>query len=306
MSDVYDVAIIGGGMTGLSASIYTCRAQLKTVVLERTLMGGQIINTDEIENYPGFPKVTGVDLITAIEAQASRFGVEYAFEEVLALDVKRSPMIVRTDGNEIRAHSIIVASGGDHVKLGVPGEKELEARGVSYCATCDGNFFTNKEVAVVGGGDSALQEGLYLTQMCSKVTLIHRRDQLRASKILQERASSNPKINFVWDTVVESINGNGSVNSLALRNLKSEKESDLAVSGVFIYIGFRPNTRAFEGVLDMDAGGHIKGDLNMATNVPGVFAAGDIRWKSTRQLANAAGDGVTAALAAYEFLQGHS
>ena len=310
MSDVYDVVIIGGGITGLSAGIYTTRAKLKTVLVERSVFGGQIINADVIENYPGFPNgVTGIDLVTTTEEQASKFGLDYAFGEVTGIEVGRQPLVVRTADEEFQTRAIIVSSGGDHVKLGVPGEKELEAKGVSYCATCDGNFFTGQPVAVIGGGDSALDEGLYLTRMCEKVTVIHRRDTLRAAQVLQERALANPKIEFIWDTVVESINGNGKgngngqVGSLTLRNVKTGDQSELIASGVFIYVGFKPNSSPFQGVLDMDAGGHVKVDLMMRTNVPGVFAAGDIRWQSTRQLANAAGDGVTAAIAAYEYLE---
>ncbi len=304
MSDVHDVVIIGGGITGLSAGIYTVRAKLKTVLVERTIFGGQIVNTDIIENYPGFPDgITGVDLATSVEEQASKAGLDYAFGEVTSIDVGTQPLVVRTEDEEFQTRSIIATTGGDHVKLGVPGEAELEAKGVSYCATCDGNFFTGQQVAVVGGGDSALDEGLYLTRMCEKVTVIHRRDSLRAAPFLQERAFANPKMEFVWDTVVESINGNGKVESLTLRNVKTGERREFETAGVFIYVGFKPNSGPFEGVLDMDEGGHIKVDLMMRTNVPGVFAAGDLRWQSTRQLANAAGDGVTAAIAAYQYLE---
>ena len=304
MSDVHDVVIIGAGFTGLSAGIYTMRSRLKTILLEQSFMGGQIINTDIIENYPGFPNgITGTDLIAATEEQASKFGLDYAFNPVTGIDVSRRPMVVKTEDEEFETRSIIIATGGKHVKLGAPGEDELEAKGVSYCATCDGNFFTDQEVTVVGGGDSAIEEGIYLTRMCSKVTVVHRRDKLRASQILQERAFENPKMEFVWDTVVDSINGNGSVSSVSLRNLKTEEKREMPTSGVFIYVGFHPATKAFEGTIPMDGGGHIKVDLMMATEVPGVFAAGDCRWHSTRQLANAAGDGVTAAIAAYEWLQ---
>ncbi len=304
MSTVHDLVIIGGGTAGLSAGLYAARAKMKTILLERVFIGGQIVNTGIIENYPGFPKgITGPELVAALEEQASSAGLEYAFGEVTDIDVNRRPYVVRTDAEEYQARTIIVAGGGDHVKLGVPGEETLEARGVSYCATCDGNFFAGKDVAVVGGGDSALDESLYLTRICSKVTLIHRRDQLRAQKVLQERAMASPKMQFLWDTVVESINGKEKVESLTLRNLKTSARRELPTAAVFIYVGFKPNTKPYEGVLDLDAGGHIKVDLMMRTNVPGVFAAGDVRWQSTRQLANAAGDGVTAALAACEYLQ---
>ncbi|MSQ26378.1 MAG: thioredoxin-disulfide reductase [Dehalococcoidia bacterium] len=304
MTQTHDVVIIGGGVAGLSAGLYTVRAKLDTLLIERTVMGGQIINSEAIENYPGFPHgVNGVELVAAIEEQASKFGLQYGFGEVTALDVSKRPFVIRTEEEEHRARSVIIAAGGDHVKLGVPGEQEYEAKGVSYCATCDGNFFTGQEVVVVGGGDSAVEEAVYLTRMCTKVTVVHRRDQLRAAKILQERAFANPKVEFVWNTVVEEIQGNGSVSGVALRNLKTEEKRRLPATGVFVYVGFNPNSRPFQGVVPMDAGGHIKVDLMMHTEIPGVFAVGDIRWKSTKQLANAAGDGVTAALAAYEYLE---
>jgi len=304
VSDVYDLVIIGGGAAGLSAGLYAARARMKTVLVERVFMGGQIVNTGTIENYPGFPKgIAGPELAAAFEEQASNAGLEYTFGEVTGIDVTRRPMAVRTESEELLARSIIITAGGDHLKLGVPGEAELEARGVSYCATCDGNFFAGQEVAVIGGGDTAMDEGLYLAQICSKVTVIHRRDQLRAAKVLQERAFANPRIQFIWDTTVERIEGDGKVAGLALKNVKTGERRQMPVAGVFVAIGFVPNSRPFQGVVDLDAGGHIKVDLLMRTSVPGVFAAGDVRWQSMRQLASAAGDGVTAALAAYEYLQ---
>ena len=305
MTDIQDVVIIGGGTAGLSAGLYATRARLKTVLLEKVFAGGQIINADMIENFPGFPNgISGADLVTAIEEQASKYGLEYAFGEVASLDVQSRPMVVRTEDEEFQARSIIIATGSEHAKLGVPGEQEHEGRGVSTCATCDGPFYADKEVAVIGGGDSAIDEGLYLTGICSKVKVVHHKDRLQASKILQERGFENPKIEFLWDTVVESINGGEQgVHGITVRELKTEEKRELSVAGVFIYIGMLPSTQPFQGVVPMDAGGHIKVDLKMATEVPGVFAAGDCRWQSTRQLANCAGDGVTAALAAFEYLQ---
>jgi thioredoxin reductase (NADPH) len=303
VSDVNDVVIIGGGVTGLSAGLYAMRSKLKTTLVERMITGGQIINADVIENYPGFPNgISGPDLVAAVEEQASKFGLDYGFGEVTQIDASRRPMVVRTEDEEYQARAIIIAGGGDHVKLGVPGEEEFEARGVSYCATCDGNFFIDQEVAVVGGGDSAVEDADYLTRICSKVTLIHRRDRLRASPILQERFFQNPKVELLGDTVIDAIKGDGQVHSLSLHNVKTEEKRDLTTAAIFVYIGFNPASAPYQGLLDMDSGGHIKVDLKMATNVPGIFAAGDIRWQSTRQLANAAGDGVTAALAAYEYL----
>ena len=304
MAEVYDVVIVGGGAAGLSAGIYAARARLKTVILERTALGGQIINTDVIENYPGFPQgITGPELIDAMQGQAGKYGLEYAFGEVMGLDVTQRPMIVRTEDNQLMTRTVIVSTGGDRNKLGVPGEEEFDGRGVSHCATCDGYFFADQTVTVVGGGDSAIDEGLYLTQMCSKVIVVHRRDKLRASNVLQERALENPKMAFIFDTVVDSITGIEVVESLILRNLKTEERRELATAGVFINIGFHPSTRPFQGVIPMDTGGHLKVDLNMATEVPGVFAAGDCRWRSTRQLVNCASDGVTAALSAYSYLE---
>ena len=304
MSGVYDVVVLGGGVTGLSASMYSVRAGLKTLLLEQSMLGGQIINADVIENYPGFPQgITGPDLVMALEEQASKFGLEYAFGEVLGLDVQRRPMAVRTEGDEFLARAIIISTGGERNKLGVPGEEEFEGRGVSHCATCDGYFFAEQEVVVVGGGDSAIDEGLYLTQICSKVTVVHRRDQLRASNILQQRAFQNPKMSFLFDTAVESIGGDEAVRGVGLRNLKTEERRELATAGVFIYVGYHPSTRPFRDVIPMDGGGHLKVDLGMATEVPGVFAAGDCRWHSARQLVSGAGDGVTAALSAYAYLE---
>lgn len=305
MSDVHDVVIVGGGTAGLSAGLYTTRNRMSTILVEKVFAGGQIINADMIENYPGFPDgILGATLVTSIEQQASSYGLEYGFGEVVSLDVGSSPMVVKTEDENFPARAIIIATGSDHAKLGVPGEEDYHGRGVSFCATCDGAFFSDKEIALVGGGDSAMDEGIYLTGLCSKVTVVHRSDALQASRILQERARENPKMEFVWDTVVQSINGDADgVSSVTIRNLKTEEKRDLQVAGIFPYVGMLPNTQAFQGIVPMDSGGHIKVDLKMATEVPGVYAAGDCRWQSTRQLANCAGDGVTAAIAAYEWLQ---
>ncbi len=298
----YDVVIIGGGVTGLSAGLYTVRAKLNTILLERAIAGGQIINTDLVENYPGFADgIKGFELVMNLEAQASKFGLQFEYAEVESLDATKRPIVVHTAEGDYQAKAVIIATGGEHNKLGVPGEKEYEAKGVSYCATCDGNFYTNKEVVVVGGGDAAIDEGLYLTRMCKKVTVVHRRHELRASKILQERAFNQPKMTFVWDTVVESINGNSEVESLTLKSLKTGEVSKLPAAGVFVYIGYHPSTAFLKG-MPLDGGGHVKVDINMATEVPGVFAAGDCRWHSVRQLASSTGDGVTAAINAYKYI----
>ena len=304
MSDVYDLAIIGSGFTGLSAGVQATRMRMKTILIEQMIMGGQILNTDLVENYPGFPKgVSGMDLITGAEEQASNAGLEYGFGAVTGIDASKQPIELLGDGERWLAKTVIIAAGGEHRKLGVPGESELEGRGVSHCATCDGMFFQDQAVAVIGGGDSAMDEGLYLTKMCSKVYIISRDEEFTGLKILSERVAENPKIEVIHDTVVDSINGDGSVTSLTLRDVKTEEKRELEVSGIFAYIGADPATAPFAAAVPTDGGGHVKVDLRMATEVPGVFAAGECRWQSTRQLANSAGDGVTAAIAAYEWLQ---
>ncbi len=305
MSKVYDVVIIGGGATGLSACIYTLRYGLSTLLVEGTVFGGQIINADAIENFPGFPQgIMGPDLVAALQEQASDLGVEYGFGQAQGLDVQAQPMAVRTESDEFLARSVIIATGGERNRLEIPGEEEYEGRGVSTCATCDGYFFADREVAVVGGGDTALDEALYLTNICSRVTLAHRRDRLTASAILQERALQNPKLDIRCNTVVESIYGDEVVQGVALRDLKTGQSQDMPVAGVFVCVGYHPNTSPFIGAVPMDDGGHIKVDLRMATEVPGVFAAGDCRWHSARQLGSGAGDGITAALSAYAYLNG--
>ena len=305
MSDkpLYDVVIIGGGAAGLSAALYSVRAMLKTAVLEKFAPGGQILYTGEIENYPGFPQgIDGPELSRLYEEQARRFGAEIVLDTVQSMDaagpVKR---VVGTEG-EYTARAVIIASGGEHNKLGVPGEEEYAGRGVSYCATCDGNFFREMEVAVVGGGDSAIDEGLYLTRMVKQVTVIHRRDQLRASRLLQQRAFENPKMGFLWNTEVQEIRGNGEVDRLLLKDLKEDKPIELSAAGVFVYIGFHPNSEYLKGAVEMDNGGHVVTNLRMESSVPGVFAAGDVRQHSDRQLGSAVGDGIVAALSAYRYI----
>ncbi len=303
----YDVIIIGGGAAGLAASIYAVRAMLKTLVIEKKAVGGQILLTGEIENYPGFPEpVDGPELAALYEKQAARFGVEFEYDTVTSLDVAGSVKRVVCEDGAYTSKAVIIASGGEHNKLGVPGEVEYWGKGVSYCATCDGNFFRGMDVAVIGGGDAAMDEGLYLTRMTSKVTVVHRRDALRASKILQRRAFDNPKMEFVWDTVVEKIEGNGEVDAMTLKNLKTGEASRVPVQGVFIFIGFHPVNDFMQGAVELDNAGHVVANLQMETSVPGVFAAGDVRQFSDRQLANAVGDGVAAALAAYRYIEGQA
>jgi len=303
----YDVIIIGGGAAGLAASIYAVRAMLKTLVIEKKAVGGQILLTGEIENYPGFPEpVDGPELAALYEKQAARFGVEFEYDTVTSLDVAGEVKRVVCEDGAYTSKAVIIASGGEHNKLGVPGEVEYWGKGVSYCATCDGNFFRGMDVAVIGGGDAAMDEGLYLTRMTSKVTVVHRRAALRASKILQRRAFDNPKMEFVWDTVVEKIEGNGEVDAMTLKNLKTGEASRVPVQGVFIFIGFHPVNDFMQGAVELDNAGHVVANLQMETSVPGVFAAGDVRQFSDRQLANAVGDGVAAALAAYRYIEGQA
>jgi thioredoxin reductase (NADPH) len=298
----YDVIIIGGGAAGLSAAVYSTRAMLNTLVLERLGLGGQILLTGEIENYPGFPDGIGGPQLAALYAQqAERFGAKFEYDTVERLDVTGPVKQVVGTGGEYTAKTVIIATGGEHNKLGVPGEEEFAGRGVSYCATCDGNFFRDMDVVVVGGGDAALDEGLYLTRMVNGITVVHRRDQLRASPILQKRAFADPKVNFVWDTVVDEIQGNGMVDKVVLKNVKDGTTSVKPAQGVFIYIGFHPVSEFLKGAVDMDIGGHVVANLQMETSTPGVFVAGDVRQFSDRQLGNAVGDGITAALSAYRY-----
>ena len=304
MDKQYDVVIVGAGPTGMTAAIYAGRSRLKTLLIERLTPGGQIATTSTVENYPGFPQgIEGPDLSEAMLAQAMKYDVEMAFTEVHGISLDGVDRTLHTDDGDVTSKVLIVTAGADHARLGVPGEMEYMGKGVSNCAVCDAAFFVDSPVAVVGGGDAALDEGLFLTRYASKVTVIHRRNELRAGKILQERAFANPKMEFQWDTVVERINGNGVVNSVSLKNAKAGSTSTLEVEGVFIYIGLTPNSNFLEGLLPMDNAGHIVANAWMETKVPGIYAAGDVRQKAARQVVSAAGDGATAALAARRYLQ---
>lgn len=308
MGPLYDVVIIGGGAAGLTAALYAARAKMKTLVLERAVWGGQIAYTGLVENYPGFPEgVLGPDLSMWMYEQAVKSGAEAQMVEVTGLRVDGPVRVVETVEGDYRAKSVIIASGGEHRKLGVPGEEEYSARGVSYCAVCDGAFFRNQEVVVVGGGNAAIDEGLYLTRLASKVRVIHRRDQLRATPVLQERAFATPNMEFIWNTVVEEIVGDGQeVTGVKVRNVLTNERSLIPTSGVFIYIGFDPATSYLKGLLELDPFGYIPVTDMMETTVPGVFAAGDVRVNSVRQLVSAAGDGCVAALAAYKYVSEHA
>jgi thioredoxin reductase (NADPH) len=301
----YDVVIIGGGPAGLSAGIYASRARLVSLLIERGVAGGQILNAERVENYPGFPEgISGFDLAQFMHQQATGFGLETVTAEVIGLEITGEQKVVRTSEGGFVTKAIIIASGSERQKLGVLGEAEFIGKGVSYCATCDAAFFREKTVAVVGGGNAAITEALELTKFASKVIVVHRRNQLRATKILQERAFAEPKIEFLWDTVVEEIVGETFVNGIRVRNVTNGQESSLEVSGVFISVGFKPNTDYLKNVLDLDATGAIVTNDSMETGVPGIFAAGDIRSNSIRQVISAAGDGATAAIYAERYIAG--
>lgn len=303
MADSYDVVVIGSGPTGMVAGVFTGRARLRTLLIERMIPGGQIATTSTVENYPGFPDgIEGPDLSERFLEHARKEGVETRAAEVTGIRIEGERRVVETDDGDIPARALIITSGADHNRLGVPGELEFMGRGVSNCAVCDGAFFADAPVAVVGGGDGALDEGLFLTRYASKVTVVHRRDQLRASKILQERALKHPKMEFVWDTAVDAIEGDKVVGQVRLRNLKSGTTSTLDAEGVFIYIGLSPNTDYLKGLLPLDGGGHIVVNARMETPIAGVFAAGDIRQRAARQVVSAAGDGATAAMSARNYL----
>lgn len=302
--DRYDIAIIGGGGAGLTAAVYAGRAMRSTVVFEGNVTGGQIATTDVVENFPGFPEgINGFDLAQNMLRQAEKFGATVEYSRVERLDrAGDGTFAVATEAAVYRARAVIVAAGADYNKLGVPGEDEFVGRGVSYCATCDAAFFTGQDVVVVGGGDAAVEEALFTTRYAKTVTIVHRRDTLRASGILQERARANEKIRFAWDTVVERIEGADAVERAVLRNLKTGTVSVMPVSAVFVFIGQVPNSHLLKGLADLDAGGHAIVDLQMATTVPGLFVAGDVRTKAARQLISAAGDGATAAISAEHYL----
>jgi thioredoxin reductase (NADPH) len=299
----YDVIIIGGGPGGLSAGIYTSRSRLSSLLIERGMVGGRIADAELVENYPGFADgVSGIELGQLMQKQASKYGLSIVTAEVTALELKKDKKVVKTTRGDFTAKAVIIASGSERGKLGIPGEKELAGKGVSYCATCDAPFFKERPVAVVGGGNAAISEALHLTKFASKVIVIHRRNQLRATRIMEEKARENAKIEFLWDTVVEKIEGGDMVKQLKLRQVKTGRESTLDVGGVFIAVGLKPSTDFLKGVLPLDKAGYIITNDRMETKIPGIFAAGDIRQHSPRQAITAAGDGATAAVNAEKFL----
>ena len=298
----FDTVILGGGPAGLSAGIYSSRGAVSTAVIDTNMFGGQPSNYLELENYPGFKKVGGYDLMEKFEEHADMFGInKFPMQEIQSVDLKNKKII--TGEYEFQAKTIIIATGAQPMKLGVKGEKEFVGRGVSYCAVCDGAFYKNKVVAVVGGGNSAVEEAMYLTKFADKVYVIHRRNELRADKIIQERAFRNEKLEFVWDSVVKEIQGENLVNNLVLENVKTGEVSDLNVNGVFPYIGIVPNVEKFSGQLEQDARGFILTDETMQTSVEGVFAVGDVRKTPLRQVVTAVSDGAVGAVYAVKYLE---
>jgi len=299
-----NLIIIGSGPAGLSAALYAARADLNPLVLTGMTLHGQASITDIIENYPGFPEgIGGSDLGQLFQTQAERFGAEIEMDQVTSVDLQKQPIVVETYGKQYQAKTIIITTGADHKKLGVQGEKEFTGRGVSYCGTCDGWFFKSKDIVVVGGGDSALEEGLFLTRFANSVTVIHRRDELRAGAILQKRAFENPKMKFIWDTVVTEIKGADAVSAVMLKNVNSGEITEHKTDGVFIFIGHTPNTEIFAGQLDVDDEGYIVIDKYMETSVPGVFAAGEVADPDFRQVITSAGMGAAAAIQATRYLE---
>lgn len=302
--DKFDVAIIGGGPAGLAAGIYTSRAALKTVLIEKGMPGGLAASTEMIENYPGFAQgIGGPELAMQMDAQARKFGLEVKSANVEMIISANAGFSIKTDDEEIITRTVIVATGAQPQKLAIPGENKFHGRGVSYCATCDGAFFKDKIVAVVGGGDSAVEEALYLTKFAQKVYIIHRRDELRATKILQQRAKDNDKISFLWNTVVEQINGEATVKEIITKDVRNGEKNSLQVDGVFIYVGTRPVTEILKDLIDLDERNYILTDENMCTSKSGIFAAGDVRKKSLRQVVTAVADGAIAAVSAEKYLE---
>jgi thioredoxin reductase (NADPH) len=303
----HDVVIIGAGPAGLTAAIYAARAKLDAIVIEKVVPGGQILITDWIENYPGFPEgLTGADLIQKMTEQAARFGVPITFDAVLSIEKTPDGIIhVKLAGRTLTAKAVIVVTGASPKKLGIPGEDEFYGRGVSTCATCDAPFFKNSVVAAVGGGDTAAQEALFLTRFAQKVYLIHRRDELRAARLLQERIFANEKIEMVWDSVVMAINGSvAGVTGVSIKNVKTGQDSELKVDGCFLWVGITPNTGFIKDVVKCDAAGFIVVNDRMETSVPGIFAAGDVRNTPLRQVATAVGDSAIATVEAAHYIEG--
>ncbi len=303
MNKEYEVVIIGGGPAGLTAGLYASRARLSSLLIEKGLVGGQIANVMQVENYPGFPdSIDGFELGQMMHRQATKFGLETLFAEATGIELQDKKKVVMTSDGNFIAKVVIIANGSIRRKLGIPGEEKFAGKGVSYCATCDAPFFEQHPVAVIGGDNTAITEALHLTKFASKVMVIHRRQQLRATRILQERAFTEPKLEFLWNTAVEEIEGEDLVKRIRLRQVITGEKSTLDVDGIFISIGLKTNTDYLNGLLPLDATGHIITNENMETEIPGIFAAGDVRHDSARQAITAAGDGATAAIYAEKFI----
>jgi len=310
VENIYDVAIIGSGPAGLAAGLYAARAKMKTLVLEKDKTGGQIVSTNEVANYPGSIKdATGPSLIARMVEQAEEFGAERKKDNIKSVDFSGQIKKLTGEKEEYFARAVIIATGASPKPIGCPGEKKLTGKGVSYCATCDADFFADLEVFVVGGGDSAVEEAIYLTRFARKVTIVHRRDSLRAAKSIQEKAFKNPKLDFIWNTTIEEIKGDGVVESVVFRNTATGEinehfaHEDDGTFGIFVFVGYQPYSDIFKGMIDMDETGYIKTDSDMRTNVEGVFAAGDVRVKSLRQVATAVADGAIAAVQAEKYIE---
>ena len=308
MSNIYDVVIIGGGPAGLSAGLYAARANMKTLILEKERAGGQIVTTEEVANYPGsIEHATGPSLVARMVEQADEFGVERKLDEVVELNLENKIKVIKGEKADYHTKSVIIATGAKPRLLGVPGEKEFTGKGVSYCATCDGAFFEELPVYVIGGGDSAVEEAIFLTKFARKVIIVHRRDELRAAKSIQEKAFKNDKIDFIWNSEVKELRGEGILEAMTLVNRETGEETEILADeedgtfGVFVFVGYTPQTKLFEGILDMERG-YIKTDDDMKTNIEGLFAAGDCRVKSLRQVVTATADGAIAAVQAEKYV----
>lgn len=299
---MYDLIIIGSGPAGLSAAVYGKRAGLNTLVLEKNPMsGGQVLNTYEVDNYLGMPGINGFDMGMQFREHADKLGAEFEEADVLGIEVKEDRRVVKTSKNEFEARAVIIATGAAHRKLGVPGEERLAGRGISYCATCDGAFFRGKTVAVVGGGDVAAEDAIFLARSCEKVYVVHRRDELRAAKILQDQLLALSNVEMVWNCTVNEIQGEEQVSGISLHDKKEDRDFVLPVDGIFIAVGIAPNTEAFIGTVEADQGGYLLAGEDCATSVPGIFAAGDVRTKKLRQIVTAVADGANAVAAAQEY-----
>ncbi|MCK5779846.1 MAG: thioredoxin-disulfide reductase [Psychrilyobacter sp.] len=310
MSKIYDLIIIGGGPAGLSAGLYAGRSKLSTLILEKSKTGGQIVITHEVANYPGSVRdATGPSLVARMVEQVKEFGAEIKSDNVIDVDFSGDIKIIKGDKEEYKAKSVIIATGATPRNMGVPGEKALTGKGVSYCATCDADFFEDFEVFVIGGGDTAVEEAMYLTKFARKVTIVHRRDELRAAKSIREKAFANPKMNFMWDSVVEELKGDGILETAVFKNVKTGElteyhaDEEDGTFGLFVFVGFIPHSDIFKGHVEMDDWGYIKTDDEMRTNIEGVFAAGDIRPKALRQVVTATADGAIAATLAEKYME---